>query len=187
LLSSRLVVAAVAVYLPGLFQVARLLNGTDGIASVVSSRIRKRNIDRRPRGPDGERGADGEGSEAAPAPAEGDEGAPSSPPAGHLVDLIADAAEAATAQPQPAPGVLARRSLRITLNGMSRQAHQLTARGGAGWEDKTQLLFVTPDGDFDRAQLVEKLRALELVLGFELDVDPEARPGPGRGEQEGGA
>ena len=40
----------------------------------------------------------------------------------------------------------------------------------------------------DRAQLVEKLRALELVLGFELEVDPEARPGPGRaGEQEGGA
>ena len=165
---------------------ARLLNGTDGIASVVSSRIRKRNIDRRPRGPDGERGADGEGSGAAPAPAEGDEGASSPPPAGHLVELIADAAEAATAQPQPAAGVLARRSLRITLNGMSRQAHQLTARGGTGWEDKTQLLFVTPDGDFDRAQLVEKLRALELVLGFELDVDPEARRGPERGEQEGG-
>ena len=64
---------------------------------------------------------------------------------------------------------------------------ELTARGGTGWEDKTQLLFVTPDGDFDRAQLVEKLRALELVLGFELDVDPEARRGPVRGEQEGGA
>ena len=86
-----------------------------------------------------------------------------------------------------AAGVLARRSLRLALNGMSRQAHQLTARGGAGWEDKTQLLFVTPDGDFDRAQLVEKLRALELVLGFELDVDPEARPGSKRGEQGGGA
>ena len=134
----------------------------DGIASVVSSRIRKRNIDRRPRGPEGERGADGEGSGAAPAPAEGDEGAPSPPPAGHLVELIADAAEAATAQPQPAPGVLARRSLRITLNGMSRQAHQLTARGGAGWEDKTQLLFVTPDGDFDRAQLIETDHAITV-------------------------
>ena len=167
---------------------ARLLNGTDGIASVVSSRIRKGNVDRRPREADGKRGADGEGSKATPAPAEGGEGASSSPPAEYLVELIADAAEAATPPPpQPAAGVLARRSLRITLNGKSRKAHQLTARGGAGWEDKTQLLFVTPDGDFDRAQLVEKLRALELVLGFELDVDPEARLGSERGEQEGGA
>ena len=171
---------------------ARLLNGTDGITSVVSSRIRKTNVDRRPRGVDGgadggKRGADGGGSEAAPVPAEGGEGASSSPPAESVVELIADAAEAATPQPQPAAGVLARRSLRLALNGMSRQAHQLTARGGAGWEDKTQLLFVAPDGDFDRAQLVEKLRALELVLGFELDVDPEARPGSKRGEQGGGA
>ena len=79
--------------------------------------------------------------------------------------------------------------MRIALNGKSRKAHQLTARGGAGWEDKTQLLFVTPEGGFDRSQLVEKLRALELVLGFELTVDPEreARSGSEGGEQEGGA
>ena len=112
---------------------------------------------------------------------------PSSKKASRCAGVRCAARTAATAQPQPAPGVLARRSLRITLNGMSRQAHRLTARGGAGWEDKTQLLFVTPDGDFDRAQLVEKLRALALVLGFELAVAPEARPGPERGEQEGGA
>jgi len=156
------------VYLPGLYQVARLLNGTDGISAVVSSRIRKGNVDRR------KRDEAGEGPEAAPA---------------HLVELIADAAEAATPPPQPAAGVLARRSLRIALNGKSRKAHQLTARGGAGWEDKTQLLFVTPEGGFDRSQLVEKLRALELVLGFELTVDPEreARSGSEGGEQEGGA
>ena len=112
--------------------------------------------------------------------------APSAEGSEHLAELIADAAEAAAPPPQPAAGVLARRSLRIALNGESRKAHQLTARGGAGWEDKTQLLFVTPDGGFGRAQLVEKLRALELVLGFELTVDPQAGADSEAGEQEQG-
>ena len=75
-------------------------------------------------------------------------------------------ADGAAGPPQGGSG-----RLRIALNGKSRGAHQLTARGGAGWEDKTQLLFVTSEAGFGREQLVEKLRALELVLGFELAVD----------------
>ena len=183
------------VYLPGLFQVSRLLNNTEGIATVATSRIRKA----RPRGKfvNGKFVPAGKPSEAEAAdgaPAEGAEGAEGEAAAAgeeggdeaaahaeHLVGLIADAAEAAetgatagseagadgaAGPPQGGSG-----RLRIALNGKSRGAHQLTARGGAGWEDKTQLLFVTPEAGFGREQLVEKLRALELVLGFELAVD----------------
>ena len=87
-----------------------------------------------------------------------------------LVELIADAAGAADAA-AAAESIEDSARLRVELQGMSRGAHQLYCRGGRRWQGKTQLLFVTLEENFTREKLVEKLRALELVLDFELVVE----------------
>ena len=103
------------VFLPGLYKVAKLLNGTTGVRAVTSSRISR---------------------------------ALAAPP-----DLITDD----DAQ------------LSIAINGTGRRgAHRLCASGGAGWRDKTQQLYVECEGGFDEHNLREVLRALSLVLHFEL-------------------
>ena len=111
------------VFLPGLYKVAKLLNGTTGVRAVTSSRISR---------------------------------ALAAPP-----DLITDD----DAQ------------LSIAINGTGRRgAHRLCASGGAGWRDKTQQLYVECEGGFDEHNLREVLRALSLVLHFELLPPGETPP-----------
>ena len=157
------------VYLPGLFQVARLLNNTAGVQAVGSSRIRKSPPPTLTLVTDEGGGrrlvADGDDDGVEAEEEGGGEGDGEA-----LVELIADAAGAADAA-AAAEATDDSTRLRVGLQGMSRGAHQLYCRGGRRWQGKTQLLFVTLEENFTREKLVEKLRALELVLDFELVVE----------------
>ena len=67
--------------------------------------------------------------------------------------------------------------LSIAINGTGRRgAHRLCASGGAGWRDKTQQLYVECEGGFDEHNLREVLRALSLVLHFDLLPPGETPP-----------
>merc|ERR1712070_581101 len=59
--------------------------------------------------------------------------------------------------------------MRLAIDGFGKGgAIRIFARGGAGWEGKAQMLFVSGKEAFDRERLHELLMALTPVLNFEL-------------------
>ena len=157
------------VYLPGLKNLANILNGTAGVRNVGSSRIRQDKnmlkdgwvhvtdsvtIEADAAGGDA---ADGDGGDAA----EGVAAAGSEAVAGD------DADDAARRRARKRDGA----KLRVQIFGVQKKtgAIQLRCRGGVGWESKLQTLFITPAAEgFDVKRLTEVLTALAVLRDFEL-------------------